>query len=87
MLFLVQKDHITERYFKNYMKNGNRPGDSIRDLFSPDGRRSPFQPLSSGHVFTHHPKKVTNAESPGIIIRKPPKVKRPKVLQKGWRNA
>ena len=33
------------------------PGDSIRDLFLPDRWRSPFQPLSSGHVFTHHPKR------------------------------
>ena len=41
------------------------PGDSSRDLFSPKPRagHDSQQPLSSGHVFTHHPKKVTNSQN------------------------
>lgn len=36
------------------------PGDSIRDLLNPKRWVGHQQPLSSGHVFTHHPnKKVT----------------------------
>ena len=34
------------------------PGDSIRDLFIPDRWRSRFT-IEKGHVFTHHPKRVT----------------------------
>ena len=35
------------------------PGDSIRDLLIPDRWRSPFQPLSSGHLY-NHPKMGTS---------------------------
>ena len=34
------------------------PNDSIRDLLISAVRQSRFQPLSSDHVFTHHPKKA-----------------------------
>ena len=50
------------------------PGDSSRDQtlspkpwpnFIPDGWRSPFQPLISGHVFTHSPSQKGHKELPG----------------------
>ena len=43
-------------------------GDSSRDLLIPDRWRSPFQPLSLGHVFTHHPKKVTKSQNCQVYI-------------------
>ena len=55
-LFVFGSDHPPK---KKNMKS-QEPGDSIRDLFIPKRWRSLNQPLSSGHVTNHHPKKVTN---------------------------
>ena len=47
----------------NFKQKKQRPGDSIRDLTVSPSWRSRLQPLSSGHVFTHHPKKVTFSQN------------------------
>ena len=44
------------------------PGDSSRDLLIPDCWRSRLQPLSSGHVFTRHPKKATKTQNCQVVF-------------------
>ena len=64
--FLGQKSYSEVDNLTGYFGKKSWPGDSIRDQTSPPGWRSLNR--SKGHVFTHHPKKVTYSQNCQIMI-------------------
>ena len=63
-------------------RNIPSPGDSSRDLFIPKRWVCHDSPLSSGHVFTHHPKKVTKTQNCQVHVTE----SAPNFKKKSWKT-